>query len=115
MATEKHSISVGDTLTPLAVQLKQKDVNGALSAVVLTGLTVKFTLVNSVGTVVVAETVTGVSVTDAANGKVQYDFQTADVVTAGTFYGWFTVYSGTEKDTYPAGGRKLVIEISARA
>jgi hypothetical protein len=36
-------------------------------------------------------------------------------VTAGTFYGWFTVYSGTEKDTYPAGGRKLVIEISARA
>jgi hypothetical protein len=115
MATEKHSISVGDTLTPLAVQLKQKDVNGAIAAVSLVGATVKFTLVNSVGTVIANEVTTGVSVTDQATGKVQYDFQAADVVAAGTFYGWFTVYSGTEKDTYPAGGRKLVIEISARA
>ena len=52
--------------------------------------------------------------TDATTGKVQYDFQTADVASAGTFYGWFTVYSGTEHDTYPVGGRKLVIEIAAR-
>jgi hypothetical protein len=115
MAAEKHSLSVGDTLTPLACQLKQRDANGVLSVVNIAGLTVKFTLVNSAGTVIVNEATTGVTVTDATNGKVQYDFQTADVTTAGTFYGWFTVYSGTEKDTYPAGGRKLVIEISARA
>ena len=114
MSTEVHRISVGDTLTPLGCQLKQKDDNGSLSAVVLTGLTVKFTLVNSAGTVVVNEATTGVTVTDAATGKVSYDFQAADVITAGTFYGWFSVYSGSEKDTYPAGGRKLVIEISAR-
>lgn len=115
MAAEVHKISVGDTLTPLAVQLKQKDSNGALAAVNLTGLTVKFTMVNSAGTVIVNEATTGVTVTTAASGLVQYDFQAADVVTSGTFYGWFTVYSGTEKDTYPAGGRKLTIEIAAIA
>ena len=115
MATETHKIAVGDTLTPLAVQLKQKDTNGALAAVNLTGLTVKFTLVNAAGTVIVNEATTGVSVTGASTGLVQYDFQAADVVAAGTYYGWFTVYSGSEKDTYPVGGRKLVIEISARA
>ena len=115
MAIEKHSIAVGDTLTPLGCQLKQFSATGVLTVVNLAGLTVKFTLVNAAGTVVVNEATTGVTVTDATNGKVQYDFQTADVTTAGTFYGWFTVYSGTEHDTYPVGGRKLVIEISARA
>ena len=112
---ERHGISVGDTLTPLGVQLKQESSTGVLSVVNLAGLTVKFQMVSAAGTTKVAETVTGVSVTDSANGKVQYDFQTADVDTAGTFYAWFTVYSGTEHDTYPVGGRKLVIEISARA
>ena len=115
MATEKHALAVGDTLTPLGCQLKQLGTTGTLAAVNLTGLTVKFTLVDSTGTVIVNEATTGVTVTDAANGKVQYDFQTGDVDTAGTYYAWFTVYSGTEHDTYPVGGRKLVIEISARA
>jgi hypothetical protein len=111
MATETHRICIGDTLTPLGAQLKQRDANGALSAVNLTGLTVKFSMANSAGTVVVNEATTGVTVTDAANGKVQYDFQTADVATAGTFYGWFTVYSGAERDSYPTGNKKLIIII----
>lgn len=111
MATEKHTIAVGDTLTPLAVQLKQKDVNGSLAAVNLTGLTVKFSMANSAGTAVVSEVTTGVTVTEASTGKVQYDFQASDVASAGTFYGWFSVYSGSEKDTYPAGSKKLIIEI----
>jgi hypothetical protein len=115
MAVELHRIGVGDTLTPLGCQCMQENTSGVLAAVSLSGLTPKFTMVNSVGTVIVNEATTGVSVIDAAAGKVQYDFQTADVATAGTFYGWFTVYSGTEHDTYPVGGRKLVIEISARA
>lgn len=114
MATENHRIGIGDTLTPLGCQLKQRDSNGTLTAVNLTGLTVKFSMANSAGTVVVNEATTGVTVVTAASGLVQYDFQTADVATAGTFYGWFTVYSGTEHDTYPAGGHKLVIEISPR-
>jgi len=111
MATERHTIAVGDTLTPLAVALKQRDANGALAAVNLTGLTVKFSMANSVGTLVVNEATAGVTVTNASTGLVQYDFQTADVANAGTFYGWFSVYSGDEKDTYPAGSKKLVIEI----
>lgn len=115
MATERHELSVGDTLTPLAVQLKQRNASGVLTAVDLSGLTVKFTMVDSSGGMVVAETPTGVTVTAAATGLVQYDFQSGDVDTAGTFYGWFTVYNGSEKDTYPAGGRKLVIVISDRA
>lgn len=114
MATQNHKIGIGDTLTPLGCQLKQLSASGVLTPVVLSGLTVKFTLVNSAGTVVVNEGTTGVTVTEALTGKVQYDFQTTDVATAGTYYGWFTVYSGAEKDTYPVGGRKLVIEISAR-
>lgn len=114
MATERHELSVGDTLTPLAVQLKQRNASGVLTAVDLSGLTVKFQMVDSSGATVVAETVTGVTVTTAASGLVQYDFQAADVDEAGTFYGWFTVYSGAEHDTYPANGRKLVIVISER-
>ena len=115
MSTELHRISVGDTLTPLGCQLKYKNASGVLTPLVLTALTVKFTLVSSAGVVLQNESTTGVSVVDADTGKVQYDFQTTDVTAAGTYYAWFTVYSGTEKDTYPAGGRKLVIEISARA
>ena len=114
MATQNHKIGLGDTLTPLGCQLKQLSAAGVLSVVDLSGLTVKFSMSDASGTLIVNEGTTGVTVTDAANGKVQYDFQTADVDTAGTFYGWFTVYSGTEHDTYPVGGRKLVIEISAR-
>jgi hypothetical protein len=115
MTRQTHQLSVGDTLTPLAAQLKQADATGALVPVALSGLTVKFSMANSAGTLIVNEATTGVSVTDAANGKVQYTFQAVDVTTAGTFYGWFTVYSGTSHDTYPIGGRTLAIVIDARA
>jgi hypothetical protein len=115
MSVEVHKIGVGDTLTPLASQLWQQNASGVLTVVNLAGLTCKFTMVSSAGTVIVNEATTGVTVTDATTGKVQYDFQTTDVATAGTYYAWWTVYSGTEHDTYPVGGRKLVIEISARA
>lgn len=47
-------------------------------------------------------------------GGVQYDFQTADVDTAGTFSLYFRVYSGSEFDTFPCDGRKLEVEITAQ-
>lgn len=112
MATVQHDITVGDTLTPLAVQLKQKNASGTLEAVNLSGLTIKFSMCDDAGTVIVDEATTGVTVTDASSGKVQYDFQAADVDAAGTFYGWFHVYNGAERDTFPAGGRNLIINIS---
>lgn len=106
-----HEITVGDTLTPLGVQLRQKGTDGVYAPVDLSGLIVKFTMVAEDGTVVVNEGTTGVTVTDATTGKVQYDFQATDVDTVGTYFGWFTVYSGSERDTYPAGGRQLKIVI----
>ena len=112
MAVQVHHITVGDTLTPLGAQLKQKSTSGTYQAVDLTGLIVKFSMVAEDGTSVVDETTTGVTIEDADDGKVSYDFQAADVTTAGTYYGWFHVYSGSERDTYPVDGRKFRIEIS---
>lgn len=112
--------TIGDTLTPLGRTLKQRSSTGALTAVNLTGKTVKFLLVAEDGTVVIAETTTGVTVVDATAGQVQYDFQAADIVAitakgAGTYYAWFRVYSGTEFDTFPKGGRKFQVQFSAAA
>ena len=109
-----HYIGVGDTLTPLRVTLKQRNNAGALEAVDLTSLTCKFKMVaNSDDSVKTAETASNVSVTNARNGIVQYDFQSADVDTSGTFWAWFMTYSGSEKDTYPANGRQLKVIISS--
>ena len=109
-----HKISLGNTLTPLGCQLRQLGTDGLYAGVNLAGLTVKFTMIAEDGTVVVAETATGVTVVTAATGYVQYDFQAADVDVAGTFYGYFNVYSGTEFDTYPAEERQLKIVIGNR-
>jgi hypothetical protein len=111
MTIQRHYVSVGDTLTPMAVQLVRKSPTGLYVAVNLTGLTVKFTLVDEAGTVVVTETNTGVMVTDDVNGKVTYDFSSADV-DEGIYYGWFRAYSGTEYDTFPVGGRQLEIIVN---
>lgn len=111
MASQRHKIHVGDTLTPVGKQLKQKGTNGVLGAVNLNGVTVKFTMVNEAGVKVVDASETGVTVTDAANGKVQYDFQAADVANAGTFKAYFHVYSGGERDTFPAEGEEFLVII----
>ncbi len=46
-------------------------------------------------------------------GAVQYDFQTADVDSAGTFGLYFRVYSGSEFDTFPCDGRRLEVVVTA--
>lgn len=48
-------------------------------------------------------------------GRVTIDLQTADVATAGTFWLWVRVYSGSEFDTFPMDGRKLQVEVGAVA
>ena len=112
MSITVHRITVGDTLSPLAVNLQQKDSTGTLADVDLTGKTVKVKGVKDNGDSWIAETITGVTVADADDGLVQYDFQTADVATAGLFWLWFVVYSGSEKDTFPADGRGLGVDIT---
>lgn len=111
MSGYSHTITQGDTLTPLTVELQQKDSTGELTAVDLTGRTVKFKMVNDIGTSVVTETTTGVTTTSASDGQVQIDFQSAWVATAGQYWGWVVVYSGSEKDTFPHDGRGLSIVI----
>lgn len=110
MATQTWEATAHDTLTPISAQLQQKDSTGTLTNVDLTGMTVKFKMVNSTGGAVVAETATGVTVTSAANGRVQFDFSAAHVTRPGTYWGWFVVYSGSESTTFPQGrGLKIVI------
>lgn len=109
--TVEHYRTVGDTLTPLGAHLKQRGTSGSYEDVDLTDATVKFSMVSLDGTVVVDEGTVGVTVVTAAEGKVQYTFQDADVDEAGTFYAWFTVYEDGKKDTFPIGGRTLRIVI----
>ena len=89
----------------------QPNSSGVLTAVNLTGLTVKFKMVDESGTVVVAETQTGVSVVTAASGTVNYDFSAAGVDAAGTYYGYFVVYDSGESDHFPVRSRDLKIRI----
>lgn len=42
-------------------------------------------------------------------GSVQYTFQSADVDTAGTFWGYWVVINGSARDTFPAQRRNLKI------
>ena len=112
---ETHYRHVADTRTVLPVALVQPNSSGTDTAVDLTGLTVKFKLVDPNGVAVVAETETGVTVTAAASGYVQYDFSSAGVTTAGTYYGYFVVYDGSESDHFPVMARDLVVIIHGDA
>jgi len=105
-----HYVSYGDTLTPLGAILKQKDATGVLAAVNLTGLTVKAFVTDDTDQVVVTETTVGVTVVTASEGKVQYDFQGgASLLPVGKYYMYFRVYTGSERDTYPARPRQMQV------
>lgn len=108
MSKQTQHRQVGDTRIAIAAQLKRPDG----SVVDLTGLTVKFEMFNSKdGTAKVSETSDNVTVTDAANGKVKYSPQSADVDTEGTYHAYFTVYSGSDYEHFPARGGYFRIQI----
>lgn len=112
MSIQRQTRHIDDTEVAIAATLQRPDG----TAVDLTSLTTRFKMVDTQGTVKVAETSDNVTVTDATNGKCQYDPQAADVDTAGTFYGYFTTEDGSgNKDTFPAnkGGLEIVIEANA--
>ena len=115
MTAIRRKRHVGDTRSVLAMQLMQvPEGGGDAVAVNLTGLTVEFKMVKFDGTVVVAQTATGVSVSDAVNGKVEYDFSAPGSDTPGTFRAYFVVIDSEESDHFPVG-HDLVIEIVADA
>ena len=110
-----HHRHITDTRTALSTTLKQKNTSGVLTVVDLTGpLVVKFKMVDSEGTVIIAETATGITIDSAAGGQVSYDFSSAGVLTGGTYYGYFVVYNASsEGDHFPVEHRALKIVLSA--
>ena len=111
MTVQIYDRHINDTNTPMTVELKRRDAEGELQPEDLTGKNVFFKMVDYEGTVIVEETNSGVTVTDAVNGRVEFDFRDADVDEAGTFYGYFVVYTGSEFDTFPVERRDLKIII----
>jgi hypothetical protein len=109
MAVQTQNRQVGDTRISIATTLTR--LNGTVVDV-SSPLIVKFTMVETDGTVKVAETETGVTKDDAVNGEVSYAPLAADVDTVGTFYAYFIVEDGDGKqDTFPVKEGDLIIEI----
>ena len=114
MTQQTHRRRVGDTRTVLPVALVQPNTSGVLTAVDLTGLTVAFKMVNAAtGATEIALTSTGVTVTTAATGQVQYDFSGAGVDTAGVYWGTFVVTQSGETDAFPVRTQDLRILIDS--
>ena len=114
MTQQTHRRRVGDTRTVLPVALVQPNASGVLTAVDLTGLSVQFKMVNAAtGATEIALTSTGVTVTTAATGQVQYDFSGAGVDTSGVYWGTFVVTQSTETDSFPVRTQDLRILIDS--
>lgn len=113
MTQQVHRRHVGDTRTVLPVTLQQPNTAGVLTAVNLTGHTVKFKMINAATNAVkVAESDTGVTVVVAADGTVNKAFLAADVDTAGIYWGFFVSYEAGKPDHFPVHqqGLKIVID-----
>lgn len=103
-------IRTSDTLVVLAVELFRLDASGVEAAADLTGDTVTFTMVNAAdGTVVV--NAAAATVTDAANGLCHYDFESADVDTAGVYWYTFRQVDTAEKASFPVNPKQGVVWI----
>lgn len=94
MSIQIHKIILGDTRTPLGATLKQDG-----TAIDLTGLTVQFKLTTKSDGSTVRDWAAATLVDDEA-GQVSYDFASADVDTAGDYYGWFRIVESAEYDTF---------------
>jgi len=96
------SIKQNDTSPSLQATLK----DASQTAVNLTGATVMFHMKSVDGTIKVDAEMT---ITNAEGGVVQYDWQTGDTDTVGTYYVEFEVtYSDLSVETFPNNGNKVV-------
>lgn len=103
----RHVRTKGDLRIALGAQLIRPDG----SPVDLTGLNLEFEMINNLdGSVKVAQSGTGVTIVTALTGKVSKTFIAADVDTAGTFSAFFII-TDDGGDTFPADGRKYLVEI----
>ena len=102
MAIQYRNARVGDVRTAISVTFTQENEAGVSTAVNITGLAVTVKVVNgATGAVVVAATATGVTVTDAVNGEVDYQLPDAAVANAGIFWMSFIVTQTGFTDTFP--------------
>jgi hypothetical protein len=95
-----HERRVGDTVKVYSAVLMYRDSSGANTPRDLTGLSVTFTMTNAATGVAKVSNAAATIVT-AASGIVSYDFQAADVDTAGIYWVTFKVTESAETDTYP--------------
>ena len=100
-ANKPHERRVGDTTKVYSAVLTYKSTAGVDTAKDLTGLSVTFTMINA-ATGVTKVSAAAATIVTAASGIVSYDFQAADVDTAGIFWGTFVVTESAETDSYPA-------------
>jgi hypothetical protein len=114
MTQQVHRRHTTDTRTVLPASLVQPNESGVDTAVDLTGKTVAFKMVNTAtGATTIALTTSGVTVTTAATGQVQYDFSSAGVLTAGRYRGFFVVTQSSETDHFPVRADGLLILIDS--
>ena len=114
MTVQTHKIRVGDTLIPFKFQLKYLDEDtGLYTAYSLSGKSAYMVIEDEYGNSVTTGTGTSneCTITDAANGKGEYDFKEDDVDEAGLYYMYVEVYSGDEKASWPNEAKQLVLEI----
>ena len=109
-----HYRRVGDTRTPISVQLVHKNEIGIHVPTDLTDLLVSFKMINSAdGSVKISDNSANISIDDITNGKVSYHFDHEDVDTAGVFWASFIVDQESETDTYPVDSKDLLIYINS--
>lgn len=99
----------------MAFSIKQNDTSPSLQATLkdasqtpinLTSATVMFHMKSIDGTIKLDKPM---SITDAEGGVVQYDWQSGDTDTVGTYYVEFEVtYSDASVETFPNNGNKVV-------
>ena len=101
-----YKIRTGDS-QPISIQVLDEDTGDAIS---LTSATARFIMVRDDNDRTAKVKATA-EIYDAANGKVRYNWSTADLDTPGTYYGFFEItYSGGKKQTIPADNElKIVI------
>jgi hypothetical protein len=96
------TIKQNDTSPSLEATLK--DAN--LTAISLVGASVKFHMKSFDGVVKINQAMT---ITDASNGVIQYDWVAGDTDTVGTYYVEFQVtYSNSSIETFPNSGSLVV-------
>ena len=99
-ANTPHERRIRNTTKVYSATLVYKDATGTVVAKDLDGLTVTFTMINA-ATGVAKVSAASATIVTAASGIVSYDFQSADVDTAGIYWGTFEVTESSETDDYP--------------